>query len=87
MAKASTTAKGAVKKSRSEFFGGVTVKEGQTVTIRQARSFIGRDEQFRDTLRALGLGRIGKSRTVTASPAVLGMMRRVATVLSVESGK
>jgi large subunit ribosomal protein L30 len=73
----------AKQQQKQEWFSGITVRTGDKVQIRQARSLIGRSEEVRDTLRALGLGKIGKSRAATVTPAFLGMMRRVASVLEV----
>lgn len=60
---------------------------GSKVLIKQVRSLIGRDEQFRQTLGALGLGRIGKSVEQTLSPAIIGMVRRVSCVLDLSKTK
>lgn len=53
------------------------------VTVRQVRSGIGRSQVQRATLRGLGLGRIGKQRTLEDTEAVRGMIRRVSFMVDV----
>ena len=52
--------------------------------ITQVRSQIGQSERHRGTLRALGLGRIGKSREHTESPQLAGMLRKVRHLVKVD---
>jgi large subunit ribosomal protein L30 len=52
--------------------------------ITQVRSQIGQTERHRGTLRALGLGRIGRSVERDDSPEVLGMLRKVRHLVKVE---
>ena len=52
--------------------------------ITQTRSAIGQNPRNRGTLRALGLGRIGKSNELTETPELAGMLRKVAHLVSVE---
>ena len=52
--------------------------------ITQTRSQIGQTERHRGTLRALGLGRIGKSTEREESPETLGMLRKVRHLVKVE---
>ena len=55
------------------------------VRITQVRSQIGQSERHRGTLRALGLGRIGKSAEQDVdSPAIAGMLRKVAHLVKVD---
>jgi large subunit ribosomal protein L30 len=54
------------------------------VRITQIRSQIGEDQRHRGTLRALGLGRIGKSAEHDESPVVAGMLRKVRHLVRVE---
>jgi large subunit ribosomal protein L30 len=49
-----------------------------TIHIKLVRSPIGTTERVRQTLKGLGLGKVGSSRRLKVSPAVLGMIRRVA---------
>jgi large subunit ribosomal protein L30 len=56
----------------------------RTLTITQVRSQIGQSERHRGTLRALGLGRIGKTVERPASPEVAGMLRKVRHLVRVE---
>ena len=60
-------------------------KESGRIVLTQTRSLIGRDTRFQATLRALGLGRIGKSCEHVLSPAVVGMIRKVETVIEVSN--
>ena len=52
--------------------------------ITQTRSQIGETARHRGTLRALGLGRIGKSTEREDSPETLGMLRKVRHLVKVE---
>lgn len=52
--------------------------------VTQIRSVSGRTSSVRDTLRALGLGRIGKSREHKVSPAMAGMVKRVLHLVRLE---
>ena len=52
--------------------------------ITQVRSQIGQTERHRGTLRALGLGRIGRSTERVSSPETLGMLRKVRHLVKVE---
>lgn len=55
-----------------------------TITVRQVRSAIGTKPKQRGTLRALGLGRIGKVNTLPDRPEIRGMLARVPHLVSVE---
>jgi large subunit ribosomal protein L30 len=52
--------------------------------VTQVRSQIGQSERHRGTLRALGLGKIGRSAEHAESPALAGMLRRVRHLVKVE---
>ncbi|NLD75594.1 MAG: 50S ribosomal protein L30 [Acidimicrobiales bacterium] len=52
--------------------------------ITQTRSAIGTKPKQRGTLRALGLGRIGKSNTLPDRPEIRGMLAKVPHLISVE---
>jgi large subunit ribosomal protein L30 len=54
------------------------------VKLTQVRSAIGQSERHRGTLRALGLGRIGKSNELDESPVLAGMLRKVRHLVDVE---
>jgi large subunit ribosomal protein L30 len=58
-----------------------------TLTVRQVRSAIGTKPKQRGTLRALGLGRIGKVNTLPDRPEIRGMLARVPHLVSVEEAK
>ena len=55
--------------------------------ITQVRSQIGQTEAHRGTLRALGLGKIGRSVERTESPQLAGMLRKVRHLVKVEGAK
>ena len=54
--------------------------------ITQTRSQIGPTARHRGTLRALGLGKIGRSVERQDSPETLGMLRKVRHLVRVEEG-
>ena len=54
------------------------------VKITQVRSSIGQSQRHRGTLRALGLGRIGRTVEHEESPQLAGMLRKVRHLVSVE---
>ena len=55
-----------------------------TLVIKQIKSPIGGKRNQRETLRTLGLRKIGQSVEKPESPVVLGMVRAVAHLVSVE---
>jgi large subunit ribosomal protein L30 len=55
------------------------------VKITQIKSQIGQSERHRGTLRALGLGRIGKTTEQEESPVLAGMLRKVRHLVKVEN--
>jgi large subunit ribosomal protein L30 len=52
--------------------------------ITQTRSQIGQTERHRGTLRALGLGKIGRTIERDDSPETRGMLRKVRHLVKVE---
>ena len=54
------------------------------VRITQVRSGIGQSERHRATLRALGLGKIGRTVERPESRELAGMLRRVSHLVRVE---
>lgn len=54
------------------------------ITVTQIRSAIGSKPKARGTLRALGLGRIGKTNTLPDRPEIRGMIARVPHLITVE---
>ena len=58
---------------------------GDTVTVVQIGSSTRRPADQHATLVGLGLGRIGKRRSLTDTPAVRGMIAKVAHLLRVEA--
>jgi large subunit ribosomal protein L30 len=57
------------------------------VRIKQTRSAIGQSARHRGTLRALGLGRIGRSVERPESPQLAGMLRKVRHLVEIEEAK
>jgi len=57
------------------------------IRVTQIRSKVGQSEKHRGTLRALGLGRIGKTNELEATPESAGMLRKVAHLVRVEDAK
>ena len=55
-----------------------------TITVTQIKSSIGTKPKHRGTLRALGLGRIGRSRTLPDRPEIRGMIAKVPHLVQVE---
>ena len=54
------------------------------LTITQTRSQIGQTQKHRGTLRALGLGKIGRSVERDDTPETLGMLRKVRHLVRIE---
>ena len=52
--------------------------------ITQVRSTIGQSQKHRGTLRALGLGKIGRTVEHDENPALAGMLRKVRHLVRVE---
>lgn len=50
---------------------------GAELKVRQYRSGIGFDKRQKATLKALGLGRVGRVRTLPDNDAVRGMVKRI----------
>lgn len=54
------------------------------IKVTQTRSQIGHIEKHKLIVKALGLGRIGKSRIHDDSPVILGMIEKVKYMVKVE---
>jgi large subunit ribosomal protein L30 len=54
------------------------------VRVTQVRSQIGQSERHRGTLRALGLGKIGRSVEQEQSDVLAGMLRKVRHLVKIE---
>ena len=52
--------------------------------LTRTRSAIGQSPRHHGTLRALGLGRIGKTRDHDDNPVIAGMLRKVRHLVKVE---
>ncbi len=55
--------------------------------ITQVRSKIGTSAKHRGTLRALGLGKIGRSTVRDDSPELQGMLRKVNNLVRIEEAE
>jgi len=55
------------------------------VKLTQVKSQIGQSQPHRGTLRALGLGKIGRTAEHDESPVLEGMLRKVRHLVKVES--
>ena len=55
------------------------------IVVTQVRSAIGAKPKARGALRALGLGKIGRSHTLPDRPEIRGMLRKVSHLIAVES--
>ena len=58
-------------------------KPGASLRVRQVRSGIGFDKSQKATLKALGLGRIGRERRLPDNPQVRGMIFKISHLLDV----
>ena len=56
----------------------------KTLKITQVRSQIGQTARHRGTLRALGLGKIGRTVEQDDGPVLAGMLRKVRHLVKVE---
>jgi large subunit ribosomal protein L30 len=57
------------------------------VKVTQTRSQIGQSQRHRGTLRALGLGKIGRTAEHQEGPVLAGMLRKVRHLVKVEDAK
>ena len=55
-----------------------------SLKVTQIKSGIGTKPKHRGTLRALGLGRIGRTNTLPDRPEIRGMIHRVPHLITVE---
>ena len=53
----------------------------ETIHIKLARSPIGTKQRVRQTLKGLGLSKVGSSKKLQRTPQVLGMIRRVSHLI------
>jgi large subunit ribosomal protein L30 len=58
--------------------------DGTQLKVTQVRSAIGTKPKHRGTLRALGLGRVGRSHLLPDRPEIRGMIARVPHLVVVE---
>ena len=60
-------------------------KKAATLRVRQVRSGIGFNKDQKATLRALGLGKIGRVREHPDNPAVRGMIGKIPHLVVIDS--
>ncbi len=53
------------------------------IIVKQIKSLIGRPEEQRKVVKALGLGRVGKTKELTDTPAVRGMVAKVSHLVTI----
>jgi large subunit ribosomal protein L30 len=61
-------------------------KTGKTITVRQTGSPLRRPDRQRQTLIGLGLNKMGRTRTLEDTPAVRGMIAKVAHMVEIVDG-
>ncbi|MHB8245202.1 MAG: 50S ribosomal protein L30 [Acidimicrobiales bacterium] len=59
--------------------------DGEMIIVTQVKSAIGSKPKHKGTLRALGLGRIGKSNVLPDRPEIRGMIARVPHLVTVDT--
>lgn len=57
------------------------------ITVKQVKSIIGRPENQRKIVLALGLGRIGRTREINDTESVRGMVARVSHLVEIVENK
>jgi len=55
------------------------------VKVTQVRSLIGRPERQHKIMKALGLGKIGKTNEFEVSPSIQGMLTKVTHLVTIET--
>jgi large subunit ribosomal protein L30 len=55
-----------------------------TIKVKLVRSPIGTNDRVRNTVRGLGLGKVGSERELKRTPAVEGMIRRLKHLVAVK---
>ena len=60
------------------------VKKMKKIKIKQLRSKIGRPENQKRTLIALGLGKINRTVELEATPQILGMVKTISHLVETE---
>lgn len=63
------------------------MSSAKNITVEQTGSAIGRPERQQRTLLGLGLSRIGRRRTLEDTPAVRGMIAKVAHLVKIVDEK
>ncbi len=82
--KAAPAAKAAAPKAEKQAVAVKAAPSGKTVTVTQIGSSIGRPKDQGATLVGLGLNKLHRTRTLEDTPAVRGMISKVAHLVRVE---
>ena len=61
----------------------MSTTDKKTVTVKLVRSVAGTKQSHRDTVRGLGLRKLNSQRTLEDTPAVRGMINKVAYLVQV----
>jgi len=64
-----------------------TTEKAEQVVVRQVRGTARHPKIQLATLKALGLGRIGKTKLHTLTPSTIGMIKSVSHLVIIERGK
>lgn len=81
-----TTAKADTKPAAKKAAKATSVAKPATLVVKQTGSAIGCYKDQQQTLVGLGLTRVGRERTLIDTPAVRGMIRKVAHLVTVVQG-
>ncbi len=57
----------------------------ETIRVKLVRSPIGTNNRVRETVKGLGLGKVGTERELKRTPAVEGMIRRLKHLVEVQN--
>ena len=60
------------------------MSEKKTLTVKLVKSVAGTRQSHRDTVRGLGLRRVNSQRTLEDTPAVRGMIHKIAYLVKYE---
>jgi large subunit ribosomal protein L30 len=60
-----------------------TPRSGASIHVRQVRSGIGFSVDQKATLKALGLGKVGKTRALPDNPQVRGMLNKISHLVRI----
>jgi large subunit ribosomal protein L30 len=85
MSEANAEKKAPAKKAAAKKVAKKTAKSGKTVKVTLVRGLVGTRESHRATVRGLGLRRINHTVELEDTPAVRGMINKVAYLVKCEA--